>query len=320
MPHLTVDDLQQILNKQRSLYNDELSYFKNNINQLAYSSCRQGKLDVAKWLYSLSRGDKESIEKLESSLVKPENPSKKIKLDYNFEKVIFTDETFAHCCFDGYKEVARWIYDVSKVDKKININYDEDSPFCSACENGHTDLALWLYKLSKMDGNTKIDLKSKRQKAFSSCCTRGFKELAEFIYNTLKEEDNEIDLNQYKCLDFRYSCYYGHLEMAQWLLKKSEETNNPINIREEDDFAFKRACYYSNIDVAQWLCTLCPEYEVSVYEKTVYDFKDGKNEKKKETRIKHYKINDKTFKEFSGNKEFEDLISAIFDFFDNPNK
>jgi hypothetical protein len=312
---LNCDTLQKIFNKQRSLYHDEFQYLTEHINDVVYRLCKDGKLDIVKWLYYLSRGEKKSIEKLESFLVKSDSP-KKIKLDYEFKKVVFTDSTFCNCCFDGQTEVAKWIYKMSKYDTKININYYEDRPFYSACENNKIDTAMWLYELSETDGNTKINIKSRDQYAFGQCCIKGNKQLVEWIYDTAKEANDNINLHKFDCIDFRYSCYYGQLEIAQYLLKKSQEDcDKPIDIRSDNDFAFKKACYYNQIEVALWLCTLCPSYSVKVYDKTVYDFTDGKNEKKKQQRIKYYKIDDDKFIDFSSSNEFDDFLSFVYGFF-----
>ena len=60
-------------------------------------------------------------------------------------------------CFNGHKEMAEWLYNLSKTDNnsKVNINAESDDAFRSGCENGHKEIAEWLYNLSKTDNNIK---------------------------------------------------------------------------------------------------------------------------------------------------------------------
>jgi hypothetical protein len=53
---------------------------------------------------------------------------------------------FQRSCEKGHKEMAQWLYWLSKQDEniKILINAENDRAFRQSCENGHKDTAEWL--------------------------------------------------------------------------------------------------------------------------------------------------------------------------------
>jgi hypothetical protein len=55
---------------------------------------------------------------------------------------------------------------------KININTQHDYVFRWSCANGYREVAEWLYELSKIDGNIKININVKDDCAFTWLCTR----------------------------------------------------------------------------------------------------------------------------------------------------
>lgn len=301
---LTFCQLKEAFENKRQLYNDEFEYFRKNLHGLFTMACRLGNLEIVEWLYNLSRSEKEAIGKLECMLHKnksDENPTKRIRLDYDFEKIKLTNSDFRLCCFDGHLDIVKWLYEQSKRDgnTKININDLYDKAFVYACEGGHLELAKWLFELSKTDGNTQIGINTDNQRAFSESCSRGYLEMSKWLYETSKANNCKIDINQYDGHDFRYCCYHGNLETAKWLLDLSnKDENTPINIRAKDDFAFKNSCYYYNIDVALWLCTLCPEYSVQIVDVTYLDLTNGQTSKKTEKKIIYYKIGDVKYCDF----------------------
>lgn len=83
------------------------------------NSCKNGHLDVAKWLYSLG------------------------KVDINFE----SDDVFGLSCSKGYLKVAKWLYSLGCVDIHANSDY----AFKGSCLNRHLAIAKWLYSLGGID-------------------------------------------------------------------------------------------------------------------------------------------------------------------------
>ena len=81
-------------------------------------ACRNGYLDVAKWLYSLGN----------------------VYID------VFNDYAFRHACKNGHLKVARWLFSLGT----INIHAKKDSAFKLSCENEHLDVVKWLASICKM--------------------------------------------------------------------------------------------------------------------------------------------------------------------------
>ena len=59
---------------------------------------------------------------------------------------------FKSVCMLGHKDLAQWLYNISKTDNntRINIHTDDEFTFIATCASGHKDLAEWLYNLSKI--------------------------------------------------------------------------------------------------------------------------------------------------------------------------
>jgi len=184
---------------------------------------------------------------------------------------------FRPSCVHGRKEVAEWLYNLSKSDgnTKINIRNESDYAFRFSCAKGYKEVAEWLYNLSKSDGNTKININARSQYAFRRSCVNGRKEIAEWLYNLSKSDGNtKININIDSDYAFRYSCENGRKEVAEWLYNLSKsDGNTKINIRNESDYAFTISCVNKRIEVAKWLASLCPDYELVIENNEIKSYK-----------------------------------------------
>ena len=89
-------------------------------NECAFrSACKNGHLEVAKWLLS-------------------------IKTDINI--LIQNEYAFQFACQEGHLEVAKWLLSVKP---DIDISANEEYAFKFACEKGNVNIAQWLSTLNE---------------------------------------------------------------------------------------------------------------------------------------------------------------------------
>jgi hypothetical protein len=133
----------ELLNFSKS---KELQCFvKSNENGSFQWSCASGYLEVAKWLYSISR-------------------------IYAYDD---DDYAFRLSCRNGYLEVAQWLYSIGGID----IHARDDYAFRWSCLYGHLDVAKWLYSLGGIDMHTRDDF------AFRWSCENGYLKIAQWLYS-----------------------------------------------------------------------------------------------------------------------------------------
>jgi hypothetical protein len=80
---------------------DDIDNIKSNIQHYFLFSCRKGHLDIAEWLYSISKTDMNT------------------KININAKD----DFAFRWACLNGHKDVAEWL---SILDSRYQIRYNED--------------------------------------------------------------------------------------------------------------------------------------------------------------------------------------------------
>ncbi len=123
--------------------------------------CHNGRIDVAKWLYSLGVIDIHADE----------------------------DTSFDGSCYNGHLEIAQWLY---SMDGKINIHIYNERTFQGSCFRGHLETAMWLYSL---DGN--IDIRTDNDEAFRKSCTNGHLDVVKWLYSLDNSIIDEINYDRY---------------------------------------------------------------------------------------------------------------------------
>jgi hypothetical protein len=195
-------------------YHDVVQY---NVFQ---SSCRNGQIEIAKWLHKLGGIDIHANNEL----------------------------AFRWSCSEGHIEVAKWLYSLGGVDINALMNDNtEDDAFQWSCKNGHVKVAKWLYSLLRG-----VDDFAIRQHAFRSSCINGHIKVAKWLYSLgeADEADPEVGVNIHVDNNdiFQWSCCFGHIEVAKWLYSLGG-----VDIHFENDNAFISSCGNGHIEVAKWI-------------------------------------------------------------------
>jgi hypothetical protein len=272
-----------ILNK----ISDEIDIHNEN-NSAFKLSCNQGRLEVAKYLYELSKGD----------------------ININEDQ----NTIFKQSCINGHLEVAKWLYDLSNIYKHRNIFIintvteiiNLQKIFAYVCENNHLDIAKWLHKTSRDHSNyIKIHVTDLDNFSFNLACSKNHLEIMQWLYDTAKKSNKIIKLDEF----FEDSCKNNKLPAAQWLYETSKNDNNKItkdfhllfgelcvkgyldvaklvhdvndktDIRHNNDYTFRHVCQKGLIHIADWLCELVPDYYYyKEGDKLIYKIKDLKND------------------------------------------
>jgi ankyrin repeat protein len=219
-----------LLEKFFNIFYDS-NYLYSSYDYLFLEVCRNEKIDVLNWLYSIEKPNINAIY-----------------------------DAFIYACGSGNLNIAKWLCNLNEhICNQLFywiFNYDiilncSDEAFNRACYNGHLDIVQWLYSL-----DDKPDIHLNDEEPFRSACISGNLNLVKWLYNL----DNNIDIHANDDEAFRFACECGHLDIAQWLYS----LDGKIDIHAHDDHAFKYACELNNIDIAKWLETLSDEYEIEI--------------------------------------------------------
>jgi hypothetical protein len=93
-------------------------------------SCEHGYLEIAKWLYSLSFVETQTLG------LNQFQPYSLGEINIHAED----EEAFIQSCEYGHIEVAKWLYDLGG----INIRARDDFAFKWSCNYGYIEIAKWL--------------------------------------------------------------------------------------------------------------------------------------------------------------------------------
>lgn len=194
-------------------------------------SCRNGHLEVVKWIYSLG-----NITNIKSAMyeacagghIEIAKWLHSIGILYQFCE---TDYVFGGIynrrIINGARnhiEILEWLHG-------LGVDFSNDSIFLSSCIQGNIDIAKWLVSIG-----ADID----RSFYGYGCIIVGRDQFHKWLQN--------ID-DIYKMTPFTESCAHGRFELAKWLHEIGANTNNRV--------ALMAACY-SNFEIAKWLIELHP--------------------------------------------------------------
>lgn len=217
------------------------------------NSCKNGHIDVIRWLCSLDN----NIHKRDKYLIRGCYLNKQIELVRWFHSLGGIENETYECAFQsacdgGDLSGIKFLYSLENVN--INIHADNERAFRLAARNGHIEVIRYLNSLEK------INIHIKNEKIFRYSCSNGRFEVVKYLYSL-----GGIDIHVQNEFAFRVSCKYGYLELAKWLYSVSLNENNKIDIHIKNENAFRWSCYCSNLEVAKWLYDLDTENRIDLY-------------------------------------------------------
>jgi len=221
-------------------------------NFIFLQACRQGRLDIAKWLVDafgaevgrqLREGDTRYIDPITWPDV-----AEIADRCYNYLVVrnLPNDGALAVClsCLSGKLDLVRWlfeVYPVAKLGALLGV-----SALQSACESGDLKVAQVVYREFKL---TATDFVDDNEPILSYATADGHLSIAKWLASTLQltpenvKESNHITLRKVGA--------GGHIVVAKWLIET-------FNLTEGDVYnsgVFIAACKNGQLAFAQWTAT-----------------------------------------------------------------
>jgi len=179
-----------------NLYNIfyDSDYFYSDYDYLFFEVCRNEKIDVLIWLYSIEKPNINTIY-----------------------------DAFIYACGSGNLNIAKWLCSLNEhicnqlfywiFNYNIILNCSDEA-FNIACYNGHLDIVQWLYSL-----DDRPDIHINNEEPFRSACISGNLNLVKWLYNL----NNNIDIHANDDEAFRYACELNNIDVAKWLKTLSDE-------------------------------------------------------------------------------------------------
>jgi ankyrin repeat protein len=163
-----------------------MNHPKINFEKVFKYMCKNGHLEVAKWLLQIK-------------------PNISMSRNYKY--------AFADACKYGHLELAKWLLEVKPTYAPVIYNeygYSNANhlAFYNVCETGHLEVAQWLLTIKPS-----INISARNEHSFRRACENGYLHLAKWLLQ-IKPTIDIFAVNDYS---FRYACENGHLEVAKWL-------------------------------------------------------------------------------------------------------
>lgn len=207
--HLHVAELLCFLKPGFMPFNEEKSGSELNIFEM---TCNHGKLDVAKWLYSIF--------------------SAQIDVSTDFKYV------FRSACENGYLDIVQWIH---LIQPDLDICFNDNAPIKSACGYGHLPVAQWILSV-----RPDMDLHAEDEDFFCIACESGKLEIAKWLLSVAPD----INIRARGDNSFKKACENNHPKVVKWLvslkpeiysyeLERGDENNITILFRIHGDLVLR---------------------------------------------------------------------------------
>jgi hypothetical protein len=147
------------------------------------AACNDGKLEVAKWLHSIGHGDCSANNGFVFAQACYLNQLEVAKWLYSLDEVNihFRHEyAFRYSCAYGHLEVAQWLHSIGHIDIHAYEEHGDigGDAFANACRNGHLDVANWLFKIG-------ANIHALGDYGFKGACELDQRHVIDWMYDTL---------------------------------------------------------------------------------------------------------------------------------------
>ncbi len=171
-----------IMNAKRSYNLCKINIHANNEEAFTYS-CIYGRIDIAKWIYSIGKKEKE----------------------INIH--VLDDFPFRSACAKGHYNLAKWLYSLGG----IKIHSGNEYAFRMACDGGHFGIVDWLYSLGKKEG--KIDIHIWDDEPFRKSCLSNLK-IAQWLYS-ISDSNERKKMCSYNNEFLEFCCENGNTNVIE---------------------------------------------------------------------------------------------------------
>ena len=212
---------------------------------ILYSACRNGNLELVRYLIEQQYLNKEITGKLGQTplhiacsngnlnivkyLCEKQNVNKELK-ENSFGK------TPLHCaCENGHLDVIKYLCEEQHVNKEARENFGE-TPFHYACENGHLDVIKYLCEEQNVNKEARDE--SNATPLHSACLSRNT-EVVKYLYE--EQHVNKEVKDKSGKTPFHYACENGHLDVIKYLCEEQNINGEDIKkaIEIEDKKIYK---------------------------------------------------------------------------------
>lgn len=205
----------------------------SNFENLFRSSCKEGHLGMAKWLYEYGNNINSII-------------------DINARRY----DAFLHACYNGHLDVMKWLVSIgNETDNAINIDFQEACMFIYCCKEGRLEIAKWLFE-HRNEINYILNINDIEKYAFRHAYFNRHLDVMKWLVSIGDEIGSPID-NALSDEAFINCCGIGFLEGAQWLIEITENRNISIDIHANNDKAVISACANGHYELVEWFLELC---------------------------------------------------------------
>lgn len=230
-----------------------LNYIKSiNIINGFEKACTNGHLELSKLLYCIIKENTDQkiiCERIVTFLIKINNIRNYDVIKWLYEIIVTKSMAYIDC--------NNYFSNIFYKNNKITIEQLEKNLLMKICINGNSEILDWLYLTGKKI-NKKFNINVDQEQAFIYACTYGNIEVCKKIYEIGISEGTPIDIHAQNDKSFLNACVKNHLEVVKWLYQLSIDINLPFDIFNKHIFKslFTVVCMEKSYKIAEWVFEL----------------------------------------------------------------